>query len=223
MPIAIRFRRSMYVTLGLACACLGYAELAFLPEITVFIALIGVLLVVAYRLEDRWALSIPAANFLGGVIFAGAGIWVAYQFFRPWGGTLLDQLPWPTSLLPYLGPLLMILIPAKLFRPKHNGDFWALQGIGLIAVALGCALAGDPPFGVLLFAYLVSVIWSLSLFYYFREQERAGVDGRRAAVPTRPTSRTSRRSTSTPASGGGARSSTITRAAGGSSGRTRKK
>jgi hypothetical protein len=176
----------MYVTLGLACACLGYAEQSFLPEMTVFAGVVGVLLIAAYQTEGRWALSIRAANYLGGAIAAAAAGWVAWQFFRPWGGTLLDQLPWPTSLLPYLGPLLMILIPAKLFRPKHNGDFWALQGIGLIAVALGCALAGDPPFGVLLFAYLVSVIWSLSLFYYFREQERAGVDGRRAAVPTRP-------------------------------------
>jgi hypothetical protein len=139
-----------------------------------FAAVVGVLLVVAYYMEGRWTLSIRAANILGGVIAAGAVAWVAYQFFRPWGGTLLDQLPWPTSLLPYLGPLLMILVPAKLFRPKHTGDFWALQGAGLIAVALGCALAGDMLFGVLLLTYLVSVMWSLTLFYYYRESLRAG-------------------------------------------------
>jgi hypothetical protein len=174
MKIGVPFHRSIYVTLGLACACLGYAELSFLPEMSAFAAVVGVLLIVAYYLEGRWALSIRAANILGGVIAVGAVAWVAYQFFRPWGGTLLDQLPWPTSLLPYLGPLLMILVPAKLFRPKHNGDFWALQGAGLIAVALGCALAGDILFGVLLLAYLVSVMWSLTLFYYYRESLRAG-------------------------------------------------
>src|SRR5581483_6489724 len=163
MQMRTRFHRSMYVTLGLACACLGYAELAFLPEMSVISAMVGVLLVVAYRMEGRWALTIRAANLLGGLIGGAAVLWVAWQFFRPFGAPLLDQLPWPTSLLPYLGPLLMILVPAKLFRPKHNGDFWALQGIGLIAVALGCALAGDTVFGALLFAYLVSVIWSLTL------------------------------------------------------------
>jgi transglutaminase-like putative cysteine protease len=188
MQIGTRFYRSMYVTLGLACACLGYAELPFLPEMSAFAALVGVLLVVAYRLEGRWALSIPAANVLGGVIAAGAVAWVAYQFFRPWGVTLLDQLPWPTSLLPYLGPLLMILVPAKLFRPKHTGDFWGLQGVGLIAVALGCAMAGDVLFGLMLLAYLVSLMWSLTLFYYHREHLRAGearTSLRRVATPRR--------------------------------------
>jgi transglutaminase-like putative cysteine protease len=171
MFVRRNFYRSVYLTLGVACACLGYAELSFLPEISFLSGVVACLLLVAYRLEGRWALSLRAANFLGGLIGIGAMVWVAYQFVRPWGGTLLDQLPWPTSLLPYLGPLLMILIPAKLFRPKHDGDIWGLHGIGLIAVALGCALAGDPIFGALLVAYLICLIWSLTLFYYYREQK----------------------------------------------------
>src|SRR4051812_18252466 len=113
-PITTRFHRSIYITLGLACACLGYAELAFLPEISVFAGIVGVLLIVAYRLEGRWSLSLRAANVLGGVIAIIAIIWVANQFLHP-SMTLVDQLPSPTWLLPYLGPLLMILIPAKLF------------------------------------------------------------------------------------------------------------
>src|SRR3954469_693151 len=121
MSACRKFNLSVYITLGMACACLGYAELAFLPEISFLAVVAAGLLVVAYQLEGRWALSLRAANILGGVIGVGALAWVGYQFVRPWGGTLLDQLPWPTSLLPYLGPLLMILIPAKLFRPKHNG------------------------------------------------------------------------------------------------------
>jgi hypothetical protein len=175
MFVRLNFYRSVYLTLGMACACLGYAELSFLPEISFLSGVVALLLLVAYRLEGRWALSLRAANFLGGVIGVGAIGWVAYQFVRPWGGTLLDQLPWPTSLLPYLGPLLMILIPAKLFRPKHDGDVWGLHGIGLIAVALGCALAGDPIFGGLLIGYLVCLMWSLTLFYYYREQKGAAV------------------------------------------------
>src|SRR5262249_3589140 len=98
MHIAQRFHRSMYITLGLACACLGSWELAFRPEMSGFAAFVGALLVVAYRVEGRWSLSIPAANVLGVAIAAAAAGWVTYQFFRPWGGTLLDHLPWPTSL-----------------------------------------------------------------------------------------------------------------------------
>jgi transglutaminase-like putative cysteine protease len=180
--ITTRFHRSMYITLGLACACLGYAELAFLPEMSVFAVFVGVLLVVAYYEEGRWALSIRGANMLGCAIAAIAAVWVAFQFVRPSGA--LNELPWPTGLLPYLGPLLMILIPAKLFRPKHDGDFWGLQGIGLIAVALACALTGDPLFGVLLFAYLTSGLWSLILFYYYRLGRMAGgAAGRVASAP----------------------------------------
>jgi transglutaminase-like putative cysteine protease len=187
-PIAKRFHRSMYVTLGLACACLGYAELEFLPEISGLAAVVLVLLAVAYRVEGRWSLSIRAANITGGVIAAVALVWGAYQLFRV--DSLFDQLPGPSGKLPFLGPLLMILVPAKLFRPKHNGDFWALQGIGLIAVALGCALTGEPIFGVLLLGYVVSAIWSLTLFYYFRQEQAGGC--RRPAVPPRAFARASR-------------------------------
>jgi protein-glutamine gamma-glutamyltransferase len=171
--ITTRFHRSIYITLGLACACLGYAELAFLPEMSVFAGIVGVLLIAAYRLEGRWALSIRAANVLGGVIAMIAIVWVVNEFLHP-SLALVDQLPSPTWLLPYLGPLLMILIPAKLFRPKHDGDFWGLQGIGLIAVSLGCALTGDPLFAVLLLAYVVCGLWSLILFYYYRQARLAG-------------------------------------------------
>lgn len=183
-PITTRFYRSVYISLGLACACLGYAEVAFLPEVSVFVGIVGLLLVAAYLLEGRWALSIRAANVLGAFIAAIAAVWVAYQFVRPYGA-LIDQLPSPTWLLPYLGPLLMILIPAKLIRPKHDGDFWSLQGIGLIAVSLGCALTGDPSFGVLLLAYVISGLWSLTLFYYYRQARLAGAGPVRAAAPPR--------------------------------------
>jgi protein-glutamine gamma-glutamyltransferase len=184
MPIAARFYRSLYVTLGLACACLGYSELAFLPEMAVFAAVVGVLLVVAYRAEGRWSLTIRSANYVGIAITLGAVAYVAFQFVRPVGTSLIDTLPWPTSLLPFLGPLLMVLVPAKLFRPKHVGDFWSLHGIGLIAVALGCALAGDPMFGFLLLLYLISFVWSLSLFYYFRQADpSAPIVSARSATP----------------------------------------
>src|SRR5438132_98745 len=105
-----RFRRGLYLSLGLACGCLAYAEWPFLPQMLGLSAVVAVLMVTAYFLEGRWALSIRQANIVGAVIAVGAAGWVAYQFFRPLG-TLLDVLPWPASLMPYLGPLVLVLIP----------------------------------------------------------------------------------------------------------------
>ena len=171
-PIEKRFHRSMYITLGLACAGLGYAELELLPEITAFAGVVLVLFAVAYRLEGRWSMSLRAANVAGGVIGVATLYWFLHQVSLPDG--LYEQLRGPQKILPFLGPLLMILVPAKLFRPKHNGDFWALQGIGLIAVALGSALTGEPIFGIILICYLFSAVWSLTLFYYFRQKDQVG-------------------------------------------------
>jgi transglutaminase-like putative cysteine protease len=167
MPLLRSFRLSTYLTLGVACLCLGYAEGSLLPECPFITAAVLVILAVAYRLEGRWALSLRAANLVGAALALALVAWLAYQFVRP--PTDLSGLPFPTSLLPYLGPVLLILIPAKLFRPKHVGDFWAMQGVGLLAVALGCALANDMLFGVLLVGYVVCFVWSLALFYLYRE------------------------------------------------------
>ncbi|HEX4591413.1 MAG TPA: transglutaminaseTgpA domain-containing protein, partial [Gemmataceae bacterium] len=170
-PITKRFVRSIYISLGFACACLGYAELEFIPAISIFTVVVLILLFLAYRLEGRWALSLRAANVIGGAIGIVMLIWVVGQFSQQ-DKEFADEITPASARLPYLGPLLMILVPAKLFRPKHNGDFWGLQGIGLAAVALGCALTADPVFGVLLLAYLVSTVCSLTLFYYFRQEVR---------------------------------------------------
>src|SRR5262245_44030834 len=158
------FHRSLYLSLGLACASLTYAEWLFLPELTVLGAVTAVLLFVGYRREGKWSLSLKAANIVGAVIAVGLALWVGYQFIRP-QGSLIDLLPWPISLLPYLGPLVLILIPAKLFRPKHTGDYWSLQLIGLMTVALACALAGDAILATLVFAYIVCAIWCVTEFH----------------------------------------------------------
>jgi len=171
MQLNFAFRLSLYTTLALASLCLGYAELPFLPEMSLLSLLVLMLLVVAYFFEGKWSLSIPAANVAGGVIAALLGAWFAYQFLRP-SGSLLETLPWPTSLLPFLGPVMMVVMTAKMFRPKHIGDFWAMQGIGLTLVALGCALATDAVFAILFILYLVSGVWSLTLFYLYRETHR---------------------------------------------------
>ena len=167
-----RFQLSTYLTVTIACICLVYSEWDLMPEIGLFAVVTAGLVLIAYLVEGKWSLSIRAANVVGGLIAGIAGIWAAYLTVRPSTG-LLRSIPWPTSMLPFLGPFLMILLPAKLFRPKHVGDYWGVHFIGLVCVALACTLADDAPFAVFLAAYLLCGTWSLALFLLYRNREPA--------------------------------------------------
>ncbi|MGL6095546.1 MAG: transglutaminase domain-containing protein, partial [Fimbriiglobus sp.] len=162
MPTDFTFRLSTYLSLAFSCLCLGYSEWDLLPEVTVFTTGVIVLLVVSFVTAGRFELDIRQANRVGLAVGGLAIVWVGWQFVRPSGG-LIYLLPWPASLLPYLGPLLMVLMPAKLFRPKHAGDWWAMHGIGLVAVALATAITDDSVAGALVFGYAVCSVWAVSL------------------------------------------------------------
>jgi hypothetical protein len=167
MPTEFAFRVSTYLTLALACACLGYAEWDLLPEVTGFMGVVLVLLIVSFKYEGRIELSLARANALGlGIAVVGVA-WLAVKWTTPATGLMAD-LSWPTNILPYAGPVLMVLIPAKLFRPKHVGDWWAMQGVGLAAVGLAAAMADDELFVALLCLYLFFAVLSLTQFYYRR-------------------------------------------------------
>lgn len=166
MPTHFAFRLSTYLTLALACLCVSYAEWTVLRPASYFGGLVLVLLGVSFWCEGRYELDVSAANRLGFLIGVVGAAWLAYQFVNR--NSLIYTLPWPASLLPYLGPLLMVLMPAKLFRPKHVGDWWAMQGIGLAAAGLATAMDDDQVFAGLLACYAVAGVWSLSLFFYLR-------------------------------------------------------
>lgn len=168
MKLLHSFRLSLYLMLGVATAALGSASDFFLPEIPYITVFCLLLLAAAYWFEDRYELSLNSANVVGGVLSAILIFWIGFQFIRP-GINLLDTLPFPASLLPYLGPALMLLIPSKMFRPKHVGDYWAMYGLGLISVALACTMASDTNFALFLFLWCVLFVWSLSLFFLYRE------------------------------------------------------
>jgi hypothetical protein len=168
--------------LAIACACLVYAEWDLMPEIGFFAVVTAILVLIAYLVDGKWALSIGAANVVGGLIAGIAGVWAAYLTVRPTTGQM-RSIPWPTSMLPFLGPFLMILLPAKLFRPKHVGDYWGLHFIGLVSVALACTLADDAFFTVLLGAYLFCGMWSLALFLLHRHRTAADVAARPSRLP----------------------------------------
>lgn len=168
MRLEALFRLSTYVTLGMACLCLGYAEAPFLPWVGFFGAAVGVVLLVAFLLEGRWSLSLRAANFLGFIIALASVAWVAYHVL--YTAADLTELSRPAAVLPYLGPVLMVLLAAKLFRPKQIDDFWLLHSLGLLEVGLACVLASDVGFGFLMVLYLGCAFWSLGTFYLYRGQ-----------------------------------------------------
>jgi hypothetical protein len=170
------FRFSNYLTLAVATLAVSSAEDPFLPEINYFLIPVETLLVVAFLVEGRWALTLAASNAIGVLIAAGSGIWIARSLMVP-SSQLIDAAPYPAALLPYCGPVLMIIMLAKLFRPKDINDYWGLQLIGLMEVALGCILGGELAFSFWLFAYVACALWSLMLFYFYRECKRFASPG----------------------------------------------
>jgi protein-glutamine gamma-glutamyltransferase len=168
MPPVRPFRISLYLSLGIAVGAIGVAGGDLLPEIPYITVFCLLLLGVAYALEGRFELSLRDANIVGLFMVALLGLWVVFQFVRAPTG-LADTLPWPASALPYLAPVLMLLIPAKLLRPKHVGDYWTMHGLGLLAIALACALASEGGFVFVFGLYAVTFVWSLMSFHLYRE------------------------------------------------------
>src|SRR6516164_6248484 len=136
MRLNLCFRLSHYVTLALACACLVQAESAYLPRLPACLAPLLGLMAGAFFAEGRWTLPAWGANLLGLVVTVGSGYWLAVQLQGPG-----RALPLTAVIVPHLGPLLLALLLVKLFRPRGPGNFWLVQGMGLLLVSLGCVLA----------------------------------------------------------------------------------
>src|SRR5262249_30478744 len=109
MRLDLAFRISNYLTLGLACLCLGYAEFAFLPEIAWFGVATAFLLMLAFWAEGRWSLTITASHWLALVIALGGAVWIIQHVVQG-KDSWLSTTPWPAAGLPYVGPILMLLI-----------------------------------------------------------------------------------------------------------------
>ncbi len=176
--------------LGLASACLLYAEAFFLPDpLLIALYLLAGVQVLAFAAEGRrWILPAWAANLLAERRHAAGGVaWITSELNRP--DSVLASLPLPAGLLPYIGPILIALLVVKLFRPPTPRDFWLLQGVGALQVALACVLATNPNsgvlFGALLAAYLFAVLGRLALHYFEEEQEVGSSPSVSVAAPAR--------------------------------------
>lgn len=179
MRLEALFHFSFYLTLALAAVCLALPSTFFLPWMPLFVLAMLALLFLAWRCEGAWVLSEMAANHLGVFIAIGAAGWILFQIPRSEDDLVVTGVNWPAGLLPHLGPLLMILLVVKLFRPKRLPDYWVIQTMGLMMVTLAAVLADHHTFGLFLMLYLASLVWSLALYYPVRE--RALVDAALAA------------------------------------------
>ncbi len=169
------FRLFYHAALGLASICLLYAEAFFLPDPLLYALYLtaGLQLLAVGADGRRWLLPAWAANVLAGAVAGGGFVWVVVQLWQP--DSLLSDLPLPAGLLPYIGPMLIGLLVIKLFRPRTPRDFWLVQGVGALQVALACVLSTNPQsgllFGLLLAAYVACALGCLSL-HHFQERQR---------------------------------------------------
>ncbi|MBY0229230.1 MAG: hypothetical protein K2W96_08140 [Gemmataceae bacterium] len=124
-----------FLALGLAGVCLTLAELPFLPWLPVGLVLYLLLVLAAHHHAGRFVLSEGMANLLGLGIAVGAGFWIFHRASGP-GEDWAVEVGLSAALVPYLGPVLMALLCVRLFRPRSPSDFWLLQGLGLLQVAL---------------------------------------------------------------------------------------
>lgn len=178
-----RFRLSVYATLMMATLSLGHAEEAFLPGILLFVALVGVVQLLAYTVEGRWVLDSFGANVLGLIIAVVYVLWITFEISQP-TNEFFKSTSWPEVAVPYIGPILMATMLGMFFCRKTNRTFWGLHIIGFSEVGLACVLASEPLFGLLFIGYVVCAVWSLMLFYLYRHQALVGeADAQSPPVP----------------------------------------
>ena len=138
-----QFVISSYLTYALAAAALVWSEFELVPELGPVAAILGSLMIVAFVLEGRWSMSSWIANLMGMAIAVSAGSWIYWQLHRS-DDSLLNSLPFPTSMVPVAGPVMLMLFVAKLLRPKTIDDhrqslFYKLKvhsRVGLVMYAI---------------------------------------------------------------------------------------
>src|SRR5260370_29857366 len=107
-------RLAMYVTLALSCVCLIQAETLFLPGIGWSLPVVLGLLAAAYHFEGRWALSMRSASTLAVLLCGGLAILLAAHINNA-PDSFAATTPLPVALVPYAGPVFIVLLLLKLF------------------------------------------------------------------------------------------------------------
>ncbi|MFO0843791.1 MAG: transglutaminaseTgpA domain-containing protein [Gemmataceae bacterium] len=172
-----------HLALAMAGVALGVAELDFLPEAPLVLAIYLALVAASWSAEGQWGLPTWAVNLIGLGIAGTASAWIASRLGRGEAALWQREVPLAVAVVPYLGPLLMGLTAVRLFCPRSPRDFWVLQGLGLLQVALGCVLSSGALFGGALLAYLVVGLCALAAHERHRQGGFAASGG--GAAPGR--------------------------------------
>ncbi len=169
MRPARRFQVLEYLTLALACACLAFAEGPFFAVRgftlgpAALLVPVAIMLAIAWWMDGRWALPTWGANVVALLILAADVTWIALLWTDT--NSWFYFAPMPAAIVPLVGPLLPALMLVRLFRRRGPADFWLLQAMGVLQVALACVLASGPELGGLLAAYLVCGLGAMAAHY----------------------------------------------------------
>src|SRR5262249_58658258 len=96
------------------------------------------------------------------------------------------EVPVAAALVPLLGPFVMALTLVRLFRPRVPADFWVVQGLGVIQVALGCVLGSGPGLAGPLLAYILAGLCAVAAHYRHASPAQASGRALDAAPPRAP-------------------------------------
>lgn len=165
MHLASVHRLCFYLTLAWSVFALAMADSFFIRGMPFFAILVIGLIAISWRHEGRWEMSESTANHLALVIALSCFGWILFRLPRTDADLIASEIPWPAGLLPHLAPVVMVLILAKLFRPKRRADYWVFQAMALISMILASVLTGEAIFLGWLTGYLILVIASLACAY----------------------------------------------------------
>ena len=145
-----------HVSLALSVTALVESEMLFVPDFVLFLPLFYACLWISYAGKGKWRPPGSITNALGLLITVVGGAWIYNQLGRP--DSIVQSLPLPTALVPFVGPILVFLVILRLFSATAKRDYWILQGMGLLQVSLACVLTYGSFFAILLLPYLVVMV-----------------------------------------------------------------
>lgn len=171
MRANLALRLSHHLTLALASLCLIVVLKPLVPELHLYLWPVPFLFLGAAFLREGWSLPNGAANLVG---LAAAVISLRWLWRNLKGAdSVFRHAAFPAILVPYAAVVLMVLTLLITLRARRPRDFWHLQGLGLVQVAVACTLAGPPVFGLLLFAYLASGLACLAVHHHLGQARAA--------------------------------------------------
>ena len=161
------FQVSVYGLLCVSAVMLGLAEGTAIPDgITLPLAVLALIFVERRRL---FHLPVLWANLLGVAVFVATGL----QFLP---GDVESRVLALAHLAVYLSWIV-------LFQKKRSPQYWWMCALSILQVAVGAVLTTSGLFAMLLAAYLILAIWTLSVFSLYQAQTRFATAGEHDGGP----------------------------------------